>query len=134
MGRQLDVMAVLWAHRSGTVAQVMACLNDTWEPEIAYTTTLTYLRTLRRRGWVRAEREERADRYSPAVPIEHVRRLALDYLTERLFTGSRAALLEYLVDDALTSPHALRRLAPVLRAALERPPRAPRRPAAVPQR
>lgn len=129
MGRQLDVMSVLWAHRSGTVAQVMARLNDIWEPEIAYTTTLTYLRTLRRRGWVTAEREDKADRYYPATPIGHVRRLALDYLTERLFTGSREALLEYLVADELTSRHTLERLAPALRAALERPPREPRRPA-----
>ncbi len=123
MGRQLDVMAVLWEHESGTVAEVMAWLNDTWEPETAYTTTLTYLRTLRRRDWVRVLQEERAHRFFPALTIDYARWLALDYLTERLFRGSRDALLEYLVGERGTSRHSLERLDIVLKAALARAPR-----------
>ncbi len=123
MGRQLDVMAVLWEHESGTVAEVMTWLNDTWEPEIAYTTTLTYLRTLRQLGWAQAMREEHADRYFPALTIDHARWLALDYLTDHLFRGSRDALLEYLVGESGTSRYSLERLEIVLKAALARTPR-----------
>ncbi len=107
-GRQLQVMAVLWKRQSGTVAEVMADLNDLWEPEIAYTTVLTYLRTLKRTGWVRTDTEGHADRYFPAATIDQVRRLALDDCVDLLFEGRREELFRWLIHDRLSSRRVLR--------------------------
>ena len=45
--REMDVMAVLWELGSGTVAEVRELLPD----ELAYTTVLTVLRTLEKKGY-----------------------------------------------------------------------------------
>jgi BlaI family transcriptional regulator, penicillinase repressor len=101
--RELQVMSILWARGSATTAAVHDLLSDGWDAEIARTTTLTYLRTLRARQWVRIEREGRGYRWSPAIPIEEARRLAVRRLADLVFDGRRLDLLAYLVGDGLTS-------------------------------
>src|SRR5260370_10774295 len=61
--RELDVMEALWNLGSGTVAEVRARLPD----QLAYTTVLTVLRTLERKGYVGHTGEGRAHRYRPLV-------------------------------------------------------------------
>ncbi|MFC1661420.1 BlaI/MecI/CopY family transcriptional regulator, partial [Gemmatimonadota bacterium] len=54
-------MNVLWRLGSGTVAEVQKGLLDS----LAYTTVLTILRTLEKKGYARHEAEGRAHRYLP---------------------------------------------------------------------
>jgi predicted transcriptional regulator len=108
--RELDVMAVLWARGSGTVAEVREALPD----PLAYTTVLTVLRTLEEKGFVGHEEEGKAHRYLPLVARERAGRSALSRMMEKLFDGSPELLLTQLVHDRRLSPQDIRRLRRIL--------------------
>ena len=108
--RELDVMAVLWARGSGTVAEVREALPD----PLAYTTVLTVLRTLEEKGFVGHEEEGRAHRYLPLVARERAGRSALTRMVDKLFDGSPELLLTQLVSDRKLSPQDIRRLRKIL--------------------
>ena len=105
--RELDVMTFLWAHGSGTVAEVREGLDA----GLAYTTVLTILRNLEAKGFLRHEGEGRAHRYFPKVKQRVAQRRALRRLVDTLFLGSPEALLAHLVDEHDLSPSELRRIA-----------------------
>ena len=105
--RELDVMAVLWELRSGTVGEVRAKLDA----DLAYTTVLTILRNLEAKGCVSHEEEGRAFRYLPTVPRQSARRNAIARVIDKLFAGSPEALLAHFVDDHDVSADELRRIA-----------------------
>lgn len=108
--RELDVMAVLWARGSGTVAEVREALPD----PLAYTTVLTVLRTLEEKGFVGHEEEGKAHRYLPLVARERAGRSALTRMVEKLFAGSPELLLTQLVSDRRLSPQDIKRLRKIL--------------------
>jgi len=108
--RELDVMAVLWARGSGTVAEVREALPD----PLAYTTVLTVLRTLEEKGFVGHAEEGKAHRYLPLVARERAGRSALTRMVDKLFDGSPELLLTQLVSDRKLSPQDIRRLRKIL--------------------
>lgn len=108
--RELDVMAVLWARGSGTVAEVRESLAD----PLAYTTVLTVLRTLEEKGFVGHEEEGKAHRYRPLVARERAGRSALTRMVEKLFEGSPELLVTQLVSDRKLSTGEIRRLRRIL--------------------
>lgn len=105
-GRELDVMAVLWERRSGTVSEVREALDD----DLAYTTVLTILRTLEDKGFVSHVAEGKAHRYLPAVTQEVAGKSALSRVLDKIFGGSSEMLLTHLVSDRDLTPMELRRL------------------------
>jgi predicted transcriptional regulator len=104
--RELDVMAVLWEVGSATVRDVQERL----EPDLAYTTVLTILRTLEAKGHVRHEPEGRAHRYFPVVARDEAGSTALRQLLSKVFSGSPEALMTQLVSDRSLTEEDLRRL------------------------
>ncbi|UCC85238.1 MAG: BlaI/MecI/CopY family transcriptional regulator [Gemmatimonadota bacterium] len=104
--RELDVMAVLWECGSATVREVQERL----EPDLAYTTVLTILRTLEAKGHVRHEPEGRAHRYYATVERDAAGASALRRLVSKVFEGSPEALLTQLVSNEELSDEDLRRL------------------------
>lgn len=104
--RELDIMAVLWERGSATVREVQERL----EPDLAYTTVLTILRTLEAKGHVRHEPEGRAHRYHATVERDAAGASALRRLVSKVFEGSPEALLTQLVADEELSEEDLRRL------------------------
>lgn len=108
--REMDVMAVLWELGSGTVAEVRELLPD----ELAYTTVLTVLRTLEKKGYVVHEEEGKAHRYLPAVERHAVRDSAVKRITRKLFSGSPELLMAQLVSDRELTPEELRKLRKML--------------------
>ncbi|MFI5231483.1 MAG: BlaI/MecI/CopY family transcriptional regulator [Gemmatimonadales bacterium] len=105
--RELDVMAILWTHGSGTVGEVKRRLSA----KLAYTTVLTILRNLETKRYVRHEEEGRAHRYFPRVAQGAAQKSALTRLIDTLFHGSPGALVARLVDDHDVSPADLQKLA-----------------------
>lgn len=108
--REMEVMSVLWTSGSGTVAEVQEALRALKVPDLAYNTVLTYLRSLRAKGWVRTEDEGRAHRYYPAVSRESARGGAVRRLTDLMYEGSRELLVTQLVSDRRLPPRTLERL------------------------
>ena len=93
--RELDVMEALWNLGSGTVAEVRGRLPD----RLAYTTVLTVLRTLERKGYVGHTGEGRAHRYRPLVKRAAAGKSALRRLVDTMFQGSAQLLLAELVSN-----------------------------------
>jgi predicted transcriptional regulator len=104
--REMDVMNVLWQLRSGTVSEVQEGLSD----ELAYTTVLTILRTLEKKGHLRHETEGRAHRYVPLVGKEEAQEGAIRRVTGKLFSGSPELLMAHLLNERGLTEEQLRRL------------------------
>lgn len=104
-GREMDVMNVLWRLESGTVSEVQGGLAD----ELAYTTVLTILRTLEKKGHIRHKAEGRAHRYVPLIGKEEAREGAVRRVTGKLFSGSPELLMAHLLNErGLTEDQLLR--------------------------
>ncbi|HLV81900.1 MAG TPA: BlaI/MecI/CopY family transcriptional regulator [Chthonomonadaceae bacterium] len=95
---QMAVLNVLWGQHPATVSEVLASLPLDRKP--AYTTVLTVLRNLEKRGLVRHESAEgaRMFRYRPLVTAQDVRNGILQDVLARLFAGSPAVLIKHLLE------------------------------------
>ncbi len=113
--RELDIMAVLWRHGSGTVNEV----GDGLEDDLAYSTVLTMLRTLEGKGHVRHEAEGKAFRYYPITQPEDAGGGALDRVLDKIYQGSRELLVTRLLADEEVSSGELRRIRELLDERLE---------------
>lgn len=105
-GREMDIMNVLWKLGSGTVSEVQTGLSD----ELAYTTVLTILRTLEKKGHLRHEEEGRAHRYVPLVEKAEAQDGAVTRVTRKLFSGSPELLMAHLLGEKGLTEKQLMRL------------------------
>jgi predicted transcriptional regulator len=91
---ELKCMKALWALGGGTVHEIRARLLS--ERSLAYTTVLTIMDRLTRKGIVEREKRGRAHLYRPLVAEDRVRRQALARLVGDFFQGSEERLRQYL--------------------------------------
>lgn len=92
------VMEQVWNAVGGaTVREVHTALEA--DREIAYTTVMTVLDRLAKKGFVSREREGRAWRYVAASSREALSAQAIRHEVDRLETDRKAAMLHFL-DDA----------------------------------
>ena len=97
---ELEIMHILWGRGPATVAEVQPHLKA----ELAYTTVMTMLGILLRKGKVKRTQQGRAYRYRAAVSRERALGSALEDLVKRVFGGSADALVMSLVETrGLTS-------------------------------
>lgn len=108
--RELDVMNVLWEAGTATVQEVRERLAD----PLAYTTVLTILRILEKKGHVRHHEEGRAYRYEPVVERTQAAESALRRLIRGVYQGSPEMLMTHLVSDRQLSEKELRRMRKLL--------------------
>ena len=94
---QLAVLNVLWTCGRATVREVLDALPGDRRP--AYTTILTVLRNLERRGMVMHEQPDgmRMFFYRPLVSSHDTRGDILQDVLNRLFAGSPALLIKHLL-------------------------------------
>jgi len=109
---EVQVMRRIWARREPvTVREVLGDLQA--DRDIAYTTVMTVMGNLEKKGWLRRHPEGRAYRYEPLVSAEEysaaLMRQALEASTDR-----PAALMHFLeelsADEARALEEAYRRL------------------------
>ena len=93
---EMRVMKEVWRRGRSTVHQVRDSLPGRRCP--AYTTILTTLRNLERKGFLRHEVEGRSHVYIPTVDERDVERSNLRDMLDRLFDGSRVRLVHALFD------------------------------------
>lgn len=91
---ELEVMKTLWQLGEATVRQVNAELNR--RRPLAYTTVLTLLDRLTRKGAAGRRKQGRAHLYRPLIPRAAAVELAIDRLAHDFFEGSRERLLDHL--------------------------------------
>ena len=92
----LEMMCLnaLWEIQEGNVEDVRRVVSK--NGPLAYTTVLTLLDRLARRGAVSRRKEGRGFRYQPTVARDKLRRLALRHFLEYHFDGSEAKLKIFL--------------------------------------
>ena len=102
---EMMCMNALWEIGEGNVEDVRRVVSQI--RPLAYTTVLTLLDRLARRGAVSRRKEGRGFRYQTTVDRDKLRRMALRQFLEYHFDGSEAKLrlfLEQPVDDSLPVP------------------------------
>jgi predicted transcriptional regulator len=120
---ELCCLKALWRIGEGTVHDVREAVRS--EHDLAYTTVLTLLDRLSRRGFASRRKLSRAFVYAPALDQERGREIAVQELLAVWFNGDRAALRSYLgaepVPPAATpapAPEPQREPEPVIETAL----------------
>jgi BlaI family transcriptional regulator, penicillinase repressor len=96
---ELDCMNTLWPMGQGTVREIRDRLAAR-RPR-AYTTIMTIMDRLARKGVVERRKVGRAYIYRPNLSAEEARVHALDQVIENFFGGSKDALLAQLSGDDL---------------------------------
>ncbi len=85
-----------------------------WTPcpriPVAYSTVLTTLRILEKKGYLRHEKQGRAFVYQPVVDRKEARRNVLRYVMDRFFGNSPEALVLNLIEDREISTAELKRV------------------------
>ena len=91
---ELEVMKVLWSLETGTVAAVKERLDP--RRPLAYTTVMTVLDRLARKGAVTRRKEGRGYLYKPAISSADAREVAIDRLLSDYFNNSVDKLADFL--------------------------------------
>ena len=94
---ELECLKVLWAIGEGNVHRVRAELLP--KRNLAYTTVMTLLDRLARKGGVTRRKVGRSFVYCPRLTRDAVRRLAVKELVDCFFDGSEEALIQYLTAE-----------------------------------
>jgi len=106
MGKvQLRIMRVLWHEGRANARQITDALNR--DEPIAHSTVQTLLRKLEIKEAVGHEVDERTFVFYPRVAEDNVKRGATQDLVERVFGGSTAQLMSYLLQHERVSQNEL---------------------------
>lgn len=102
---ELACLTILWKRGEADVGEVREALRAT--RPLAYTTVMTVLERLSRKGMVTRKKSGRSFRYAPARDREEMRALAIAQLVEQFFDGSVEDLNRFFRTFATGGPAAL---------------------------
>lgn len=105
---ELRLMKILWRRGESAVSDLVSDVSDT--TPLAYTSVLTIIRILEKKGYVSHRQEGRAFLYSPCVAEHDAGRSEVRQVLQRFFGNSRERLLLSLLGDDEIAPEELRRL------------------------
>jgi BlaI family penicillinase repressor len=112
--RELDIMGVLWELGEGTVTEV----RDRVDPDLAYTSISSMIRTLELKGFVSHRRGEgKTHVYFPVIAPEAAGESALGRVLDKIYGGSPIKLLAHLVQQKRLSSKELQRMRDLLKKA-----------------
>ena len=99
---ELECLKMLWILGEGNVRAVQEQLEP--RRSLAYTTVMTLLERLAKKGAVGRRKAGRSFIYSPLIDRDTMRRRAIHELAETLFDGSEKSLLAHLQNGAASPP------------------------------
>src|SRR5688500_20124497 len=98
--RELDIMSVLWDLGEATVTEI----RDRVDPDLAYTSVSTMVRTLEMKGYVSHRRGEgKTHVYYPVIDAETAGESALGRVVNKTDGGSPLRRLPHLVEQKETA-------------------------------
>jgi BlaI family transcriptional regulator, penicillinase repressor len=103
--QELEILKLIWQRGQATVREVYQDLLK--QRKIAYTTVLTMMGVLERKGHLKKTAGDRAYVYSSAQPQSQVVEGMVKEFVKRVFNGSPKPLLLHLVGDRELSPSEL---------------------------
>jgi BlaI family transcriptional regulator, penicillinase repressor len=116
--RELDIMSVLWDLGEATVTEV----RDRVDPDLAYTSISSMIRTLEMKGFVSHRRGEgKTHVYFPVIDSETAGESVLGRVLDKVYGGSPIKLLAHLVEQHRLSTKELARMRELLKRAPKRP-------------
>lgn len=83
---ELSIMKILWAHSPITVGNVLS--HWAKEPKPAYTSLLTAVQGMEKKGYLKHSKQGKAFVYSPVLKRNQYRTKQIKYLIGGLFDGS----------------------------------------------
>jgi BlaI family penicillinase repressor len=99
---ELECLKAVWTLGEANVRSVRETLST--RRTLAYTTVMTLLDRLARKGAVKRRKSGRAFLYSAVLSRERLREAAVKQLIDSLFEGSEEALLAYLQQGRAAAP------------------------------
>ena len=105
---ELELMKLVWSRGQATVRDLYEALRE--ERRVAYTTVMTMMNVLERKGHLKKKAAGRSFLYRPTRPQRQVIGGMVREFVERVFGGSAEPLLVHLVEERL-SPEELDALA-----------------------
>ena len=110
--RELDIMSVLWELGEATVTEV----RDRVDPDLAYTSISSMIRTLEMKGYVSHRRGEgKTHVYFPVIDSETAGESVLGRVLDKVYGGSPIKLLAHLVDQHRLSTKEVARMRDLLK-------------------
>jgi predicted transcriptional regulator len=107
--QELEIMKVVWERRAATVRDVYEALLE--KRKIAYTTVMTMMNVLERKGHLAKRAQNRTYVYEPVKPKHRVLGAMVRDFVDRVFDGSAEPLLVHLLEDRHLSEKELEELA-----------------------
>ena len=105
--RELDIMGVLWERGEATATEV----RDRVDPDLAYTSISSMIRTLELKGFVSHRRGEgKTHVYFPVIDAETAGESALGRVLDKVYGGSPIKLLAHLMERQRLSKKDLARM------------------------
>jgi BlaI family transcriptional regulator, penicillinase repressor len=104
--QELEIMKIVWREQRASVRDVYEALRA--KRPVAYTTVMTMMKVLQRKGHVKAQRDGRAHVYRASRPQQRVLGEMVREFLNRVFNGSAEPLVQHLVRDGRLSPAELR--------------------------
>lgn len=112
--RELEIMHIFW-ERGETTAQDVRDRLALGGRDLAYTTVATLIRILHGKGCLHQTNDQRPFRYIAARTFEDVSGNLLREMLQRVFGGSREALLVRLIEDRRLTAKERRAIEAILR-------------------
>src|SRR5271170_7244436 len=110
-GREYTILKLLWQHGPLTVRDVRQRLaDDERDEDIPYTTVLSLLQLMEKKGYVDHEADGKTYRYQAKVPRSKTTGLVIRDFVGRFFDGSTEALLMGLAESPNVSPESWEKL------------------------
>ncbi len=110
--RELDIMSVLWELGEATVTEV----RDRVDPDLAYTSISSMIRTLEMKGYVSHRRGDgKTHVYYPVIDAETAGDSALGRVLDKIYGGSPIKLLAHLMERNRLSDKELARMRDLLK-------------------
>lgn len=99
----VDVLTVVWSIKNGaTVKDVFERLYGS--RRLAYTTVMTVMCRLTKKGILKQDKSTTPYVYSPRVSKEELAFSIIDHVVDRLLDGSPSFLLDYVSENHRVSP------------------------------
>jgi predicted transcriptional regulator len=123
---ELQILGVLWAAGPSTVRDVLANMPD--GKARAYTTILSCLQVMEKKGLVAHKREGQGYLYRPVVQKERVLGSLVRQLLRNVFGGRPSAALQYFIAESDCTSEEIKQLRRLINEAESQHPRADQRP------
>lgn len=97
---ELEILKILWNDSPLPVREVRARLHEQAQRTLTYSSVITMLNIMVRKGYLRRKKQGKAFFFTPVVKKENVAGGIMGDLLSRVFEGSPAAMVLNLIETA----------------------------------